>query len=128
MSYNKFHESIFLSCDDEGQTAVWDSRNCSKSPTYHFVAHKGPQYGCQFSPSSEYNFLTCGSDSLIKVWDLRNLSSSIFTCGNPGTEEVIQVQWSREDPATAWSVAGAKATLWDLSTETAKFVHACRSS
>lgn len=72
--------------------------------------------------------MTCGTDSLLKVWDLRNNSSTMFVCEDKNSEEMTQVQWSREDPTTAWSVSGGKATLWDLTAEKPKFVHACRSS
>lgn len=39
VSYNKFHESIFMSCDDEGITAIWDTRNCARTPIFHYNAH-----------------------------------------------------------------------------------------
>jgi WD40 repeat protein len=71
-----------MSCDDDGNTAVWDSRNYARAPIHTYRAHDGVQYGCQFSPSSQYNYLTCGGDSLLKVWDLRNCSAPIYTCSD----------------------------------------------
>jgi WD40 repeat protein len=71
-----------MSCDDDGNTAVWDSRNYARAPVHTYHAHDGVQYGCQFSPSSQYNYLTCGGDSLLKVWDLRNCSTPIYTCSD----------------------------------------------
>lgn len=124
MSYNKFHDCIFISCDDEGQTAFWDVRSPTKLPSHHLNCHKGVQYGAQFSPSSEYAFASCGSDSLVKVWDIRNISTSLFECQDLRNEEITQVQWSREDPTALWSIAGPRATLWDMSNQCAKFVHA----
>lgn len=71
-----------MSCDDDGITAIWDTRNCAKTSIFNYRAHEGPQYGCQFSPSSEFNYLTCGADFFVKVWDLRNTSVPMFTCSD----------------------------------------------
>ena len=86
LSYNKFHESIFMSCDDSGVSAFWDSRNCARTPFFNRKCHEGPQYGAQFSPSSEYIFGTCGSDGIVKVWDLRNCSEEMFGCADEAKE------------------------------------------
>ena len=39
VSYNKFHSSIFISCDDEGVNAFWDTRSCAKVPVHHMKCH-----------------------------------------------------------------------------------------
>ena len=52
ISYNKFHDSIFASCDDAGLTAFWDIRNHAKTPSHQLQCHQGTQYGVQFSPST----------------------------------------------------------------------------
>jgi hypothetical protein len=41
-----------MSCDDEGITAIWDTRNCGRTPIFNYRAHDGVQYSCQFSPTS----------------------------------------------------------------------------
>ena len=36
---------------------------------------------------------------------------------------MTQVQWSKEDPSTVWTVGGSRATLWDLPNQKPRFVH-----
>lgn len=75
-----------MSCDDEGITAIWDTRNFSRTPIFNYRTHEGIQNGCQFSPSSEYHYLTCGNDYMLKLWDMRNCTVPIFTCSDMNTE------------------------------------------
>ena len=51
VSYNKYHDCILCSCDDQGYTAFWDTRDCCKSPIHRMQCHEGIQYGIQYSPS-----------------------------------------------------------------------------
>ncbi len=73
MSHNQFHDCIFASCDDEGQTILWDTRN-AKNPVYRFFPDKSPLYSVQFSPLNRNVFCTGGEEKVIKLWDVRNMS------------------------------------------------------
>ena len=112
VSYNKFHDCVLASCDDDGWTVFWDTRACSKAPVHKMRAHTNLQYGVQFSPDDQFNFGTCGSDSYVKVWDFRNCGKPLFMVQEPSQGEVTQIQWSRETPTTFWSVSKNTAILW----------------
>lgn len=77
VNHNRFHDSIFASCDDDGQTVLWDIRN-SAQPVFHMKGDSSPLYSVQFSPFNQNIFATAGAEKLIKLWDVRNLSSSLF--------------------------------------------------
>ncbi len=73
MTFSPFHDSIFASCDDEGQSVLWDTRTHSE-PIYHNKGDSAPLYSIQFSPFDRHLFATAGGESVIKLWDVRNLS------------------------------------------------------
>lgn len=123
VSYNKFHDCILASCDDNGFSAFWDTRDCAKTPFHKIQCHEQVQYGIQFSVSNEYNVATCGSDSLIKVWDIRNMKGPLFVGQQPNREQITQIQWSRESPTTIWAVSKNKAYLWDMGEQRIRFMH-----
>lgn len=73
LSYNQFHDCVFASCDDEGQTVLWDTRNAME-PIFHMKADSSELYSVQFAPLDRHILSTAGKGKLIKIWDIRNLS------------------------------------------------------
>lgn len=73
VSYNHFHDCVFASCDDDGNTVLWDTRN-PQEPVFTMRADSSPLYSVQFSPLDRHIVATAGAEGMVRVWDVRNMA------------------------------------------------------
>lgn len=113
VSHNKFHDSIFASCDDQGQVAIWDTRNAIQ-PVHFFTVDSAPVYSVQFSNNKKNLFATGGSEKIVKLWDIRNMSEPLTSLPDLANQEIKQLKWGVQQSEHLWVASGQNITMWDL--------------
>lgn len=126
VTYHGFHDCIFASCDDDGQTAIWDTRDSKEGPIHHSKQHDGPIHSVQFNPNCPNLFATGGKAKFVRIWDCRNLSGSLFDL--QAEQEINQIKWAPKDRDLIWVASDCTLSMWNTLQQKVKFVHAGHTS